>query len=356
MRRVLIIGGAALLIAVALLGYAVLNLNRIISENKAYALAEIGDALGRRVEVGDVKASLGWGVILHVTGVKIADDPAFSPSPIIELSEVYGEAELLPLLAGHLDLRRLVFKEPQVRIVRGADGTLNLSTLGKKPETSVLIRKNPIWEKPREKQPAQGGAASGPSIAPGETTPSEPRSSGNLGALERFAVNAFSIRNGTVSYNDLGAGGEPLAVTAIDFDVSHFSATSRFDIAGKMAALDSDQNVTLSGEIGPLVSDGKLDAGAVPIDLEATIGPLVLERLRRVERLARSIPQPLAISDVVQVKAKITGVADSLKFELASDQALPASSTPAYWTSPPAFRSGSQSPDRETTEWSPSAS
>ena len=71
------------------------------------------------------------------------------------------------------------------------------------------------------------------------------------------------------------------------------------------------------------MSDSKLDAGAVPIDLEATIGPLVLERLRRVERLARSIPQPLAISDVVQVKAKIIGVADSLKFELTSDLGTP---------------------------------
>src|SRR5208282_2333936 len=138
MRRVLIIGGAALLIAVALLGYAVLNLNRIISENKGYALAEIGAALGRKVEVGDVKASLGWGVILDVTGVKIAEDPAFSPSPIIEVSEVYGEAELLPLLAGHLDLRRLVLVEPQVRIVRSAGGKLNFDEIGKKRETSAL--------------------------------------------------------------------------------------------------------------------------------------------------------------------------------------------------------------------------
>ena len=164
MRRILIIGGAALLIVVALLGYAVRNLNRIISENKGYALAEIGDALGRKVEVGDVKASLGWGVILDVTGVKIADAPAFSPSPIIEVSEVYGEAELLPLLAGHLNLRRLVFKGPQVRIVRGADGKLNLNGIGKKRETSTLTPEKPVQEKIGDKKPPdQGGAASGPS-------------------------------------------------------------------------------------------------------------------------------------------------------------------------------------------------
>ena len=265
MRRVLIIGGAALLIAVALLGYAVLNLNRIIRENKPYALAEISGALGRKVEVGDVKASLRWGVILDITGVKIADDPAFSPSPIIEVSEVYGEAELLPLLGGHLSLRRLVFKEPQVRIVRDAGGKLNLSGIGKKRETRA-----PTPEKTGENKPAdQGGPASGTSTSiaqgeatPGESTRSESRGSGELGSLEGFAVDTVSIRNGTVSYDDLGAGGEPLAITAIDLDVTHFSATRRFDVVGKMAALDSDQNVTLSGEVGPLVSDGKLDAGA----------------------------------------------------------------------------------------------
>jgi len=331
MRRVLIIGGAALLIAVALLGYAVLNLNRIIRENKPYALAEISGALGRKVEVGDVKASLRWGVILDITGVKIADDPAFSPAPIIQVSEVYGEAELLPLLGGRLSLRRLVFKEPQVRIVRDADRKLNLNGIGKKPETSAPIPQKPVPEKTGENKPAdQGGPASGTSTSiaqgeatPGESTRSESRGSGNLGSLEGFAVDTVSIRNGTVSYDDLGAGGEPLAVTAIDLDVTNFNATRRFDVAGKMAALDSDQNVTLSGEAGPLVSDGKLDAGAIPIDLEATIGPIVLERLRRVERLARSIPLPLAISDVFQVKAKIAGVADSLKFELSSDLSTP---------------------------------
>src|SRR5208282_2257621 len=152
MRRVLIIGGAALLIAVALLGYAVLNLNRIISENKGYALAEIGAALGRKVEVGDVKASLRWGVILDITGVKIADDPAFSPAPIIEVSEVYGEAELLPLLGGHLSLRRLVFREPQVRIVRDAGGKLNLNEIGKKRETSALTPEQPVQEKTGEEK------------------------------------------------------------------------------------------------------------------------------------------------------------------------------------------------------------
>jgi hypothetical protein len=312
MRRILIVVGAAFLIAGVLLGYAVLNLNRIIGENKAYALAEISDALGRKVEIRDVKASLRWGVIVDVTGVKIADDPAFSPSPIIEVSEVYGEAELMPLLAGHLSLRRLVFKEPQVRIVRDAGGKLNLNEIGKNPEPGA-----PTPEKLGENKPAdQGGPASGTStsIAQGEATP---------GALERFAIKAVSIRNGTLSYNDLGAGGEPLAVTAIDLDLTRFSAIRRFDIIGKMAALDSDQNVTFSGQVGPLVSDGKLDAGAVPIDLEATVDPIVLERLRRVELLARSIPLPLAISDIFQVKARITGVADSLKFELNSDLSGP---------------------------------
>ncbi len=327
MRRALIIAGAALLIVVAILGYAVLNLNRIISENKGRVLVKISEAIGRQVEVGDVKASLGWGVVLDITGLKIADAPAFSQSQIIEASEVYGEAELLALLGGHLHLRRLVFKGPQVRIVRDPGGKLNLSALGKKPESSVPTLNRPATGKPGEKIPTeQGGTASGPSIAEsepaqGETTQS--KGSGNLGALERFAVNTFNIQNGTVSFSDLSMGGEPLQITAIDFDVNHFSAGEPFDIAGKMAVLDSDQNVTVSGEVGPLVSGGKLDFGALPLELEATVGPLLLERMRQSPIVQRLIPLPLAISDFFKLEAKVSGVPDSLKIALTTDLSSP---------------------------------
>src|SRR5271156_4173853 len=137
MRKALAVAGAVIVLVVAILAFAILSLNRIISENRAYVLGKLSAVLGRTVEVQDVTASLGWGVVLDITGLKVADDPAFSQLPMVQASEVYGEAELLPLLTGHLHLRRLVFKELQARVVRDQNGEVNLALLGKQPRANA---------------------------------------------------------------------------------------------------------------------------------------------------------------------------------------------------------------------------
>jgi hypothetical protein len=312
MRKALAVAGAVIVLLVAILAFAILSLNRIISEDRAYVLGKLSAVLGRPVEVQDVTASLGWGVVLDITGLQVADDPAFSPLPMVQASEVVGEADLLPLLIGHLRLRRLVFKDLQARVVRDQGGEVNFAVLGKHrrakaPPSGTLAPANP--------------PAGKPSSEVAETAPhAEKKHSNNMAALERFALDTLSIQNATVSYTDLAIGGEPLQVTAIDLEISQFSATQPFAIAGKLAAFGADQNLVLSGEIGPLVGDdGKLDTRALPLDLKASIGPIALDQLRQIAALARVIPGPLSISDPTQATATVTGSPVALNFSLDGD-------------------------------------
>src|SRR5271156_6257884 len=314
MRKALAVAGAVIVLVVAILAFAILSLNRIIREDRAYVLGKLSAVLGRPVEVQDVTASLGWGVVLDITGLQVADDPAFSPLPMVQASEVVGEADLLPLLIGHLRLRRLVFKDLQARVVRDQSGEGHFAVLGqrrraKAPPSGTLAPANPPAGKPSSEVAETGGE---PHAAK--------KHSNNAGALERFALDTLSIQNATVSYTDLAAGGAPLQVTAIDLDINHFSATQPFAIAGKLAALGADQNLALSGEIGPLVGDdGKLDTRALPLDLKASIGPIALDQLRQIAALARVIPGPLSISDPTQATATVTGSPVALNFSLDGD-------------------------------------
>ena len=54
--------------------------------------------MGRHVEVGKIQAQMGWGVSVEISGLTIADDPAFSAKPFLAASEVSADVEFFPLL------------------------------------------------------------------------------------------------------------------------------------------------------------------------------------------------------------------------------------------------------------------
>src|SRR5271157_1558994 len=327
-RKIAMIGGVAGLVIVALFIYAVLNLNRIINQNRDYVLARISDSIGRSVEVQNVGLSLGWGIVLNISGLKVADDPAFSQLPIMEAGEVDGEAEFFPLLFGRLRLRRLVFKELRVRIIRDARGVLNLSEIGKKSGGA----KEPAAEKGAK---PLSGAAVTRSEGEGAATEAKP---GGSAALEKFAIKTFSLQGGKVSYSDLAAGGQPLEVTSIDLNVRHFSMSGSFEISGSLAALGTDQNLAVSGEVGPLMRAGTINVAAMPLDLKVTVGPLKLDRVRQIPGVGGAIPRQLAISDAVEAKAGVSGTLDALKFAMDTDLSSPRVTYAGLFDKPPGVR------------------
>jgi len=136
MRRVIVaaaaIVGAVVIFAGAILFLAATNLNSIIAERRQPILDKVSTALGRNVHIDDIKVSFGWGILADVTGVQVADDPDISKKPFIEASNVYTRLELIPLLARRIEVTEVVLDKPVIRIVQTRDGTLNVSTLGRK--------------------------------------------------------------------------------------------------------------------------------------------------------------------------------------------------------------------------------
>ena len=310
MRRLLLIAGGAIgvaiLIVAAVVGYAYLNLNSIIAANRARLLDRASAALGRPIEAGEIKASLGWGVAIDVTGVKLADDPAFSQLPFVQASDVFLKVELLPLLHKEVKVTELVLRQPQIRVIRDAAGSLNVSTLAKRGAASAG-------------NPAEPGTASQPESealprlaarAPETVSPS---------AVNKLVIQTFTIEDGRVSYVDKQAGGAPVTVNAVNLKVAHFNLAKPFDVTLDLAAFGDRKNLEVSGMAGPLVKDGAIDTGAIPLNLDASVGPLTLAQLKSVPQVAKALPRALAISGEIAMQGKLAGTLDAVNFDASGD-------------------------------------
>ncbi|MBV8359088.1 MAG: AsmA family protein [Deltaproteobacteria bacterium] len=295
MRRLLtgigaVIGVLVLAIS-AILAYAYFNLNSIVASNRGYILARASDALGRPVEVQDIKATIGWGVGMDVSGVKVGDDPSFSQSPFLQAGDVYVNVELMPLLSRSLKVTKLVVKQPQLRIIRDRAGKLNVATIGAK---------------------GAPGQPSRPGTPPSEKTQ-------NAAGLAALTVGSLKIENGSLSYVDQQSGGAPIQLNDFNLAVDNFNVESPFDLAISMAAMDQQRDLAVSGKVGPLMRDGRIQTSAVPLNLDATIGPIAIAQLQTLPQLAHAIPPALSISQPVTIYSKITGNSDAPNVSMNTD-------------------------------------
>ncbi len=119
-------------IAVAVLLVILLALPFLINVNsfRPKIESELTNALGRRVTLGELSLSLLTGKV-GVENVSIADDPAFSKSPFVTAKSLKVGVELMPLIfSKKLNVTGIVLDEPQITLLKAANGTWNFSTLG----------------------------------------------------------------------------------------------------------------------------------------------------------------------------------------------------------------------------------
>jgi uncharacterized protein involved in outer membrane biogenesis len=303
MRRALTIGvvvvGFAVLIVFGVLFYAYLNLNSIIADNRERLLTAVSNALGRDVQAGEIKATLGWGVSADVTGVKVADDPAISDQPFVEADNVFAKLNLLPLLSKQIDVSEVVLEKPVIRVIQTADGKLNVSTIGRK-------REHAHREAPREKREGPAGGT------PLEGPPGKPRE------LPSLFVKNFTVEGGQLVFEQK-ANGTNLTVNSIDLHLRDFALNQAFEIDLTLAALGTTQNLDVAAKIGPVLQGGGLDVNAIPLSAKVKVGPIDFDSLKSIEMIAKAIPPKLAITGPLAADITADGTVDSIKFNVASD-------------------------------------
>ncbi len=314
MRKALIalsiVVAVIILIVAGVVGYAVLNLNRIVQDNRDLILTRASAALGRKVGVEQIKASLGWGVMADLQGVTIADDPAFSSTPFVQAADVLAQVEFIPLLFRQIKITQLTLSNPAVRIMRNASGRLNISTIGAKQSATAgsLSAGAPTAGVP-------SGAASGALTGASPMASAPPAKSSSI--LNNIAISSFAIENGALTYQDGSAA--PLEIKTLDLNVDNFGFSSPFDLKLSLAALGDQKNLDLSGKIGPILSNHGLDINEIPVALTASVGPLSLAAMRALPQLAKAIPPAIQVSDPINATLNASGTLGALELGVVTD-------------------------------------
>jgi AsmA protein len=111
----------------------------------------IGSALGRRVEIDNVRLRALPNPGFDLEGLVIYDDPAFSEEPMVRAQDVAATIRLRSLLRGRLEIARLSATEPSINLVRNHEGRWNLTAL---LERNARIPVAPTGKASSERRPA----------------------------------------------------------------------------------------------------------------------------------------------------------------------------------------------------------
>src|SRR5262245_36657522 len=269
-----IIAGAILVSTIGVAALLLLNLNSLIARNKGYLIAQVEQALGRKISVGEVEATLFTGLGVKLTDFAMADDPAYSSEDFVRAKDLQVNVKFWSLLRKELQVKRVILHAPVIRVVRNAEGKFNFSTIGKKE---------------KEKKPATDKE-------PKERAPRETREEAQPG----FLVSLVDISRGDLRYIDQKEGAD-LELRQIDLKVEDLDLNRPFSVSLAAAVYDDKQNLKFKSKVGPVRADSAFDQA--PLDGEVDIDPLDMTRLTSaLPNLKSKLSKSVDLSGVFRVK------------------------------------------------------
>jgi len=297
MRRVFVISGivaaGAALIAAAVTAYAVYNLTALITRHQNRILHQLSDALSRPVEVGAIKAKVGLGLAIEASGLKIADDPAFSNTPFMTTDKASFEVKFLPLLRGKVEVLSLELAQPNIRILRNAQGRLNVDSIGESPRSAAAM--------------------------PGRSHRRWGLRNVFFGAVQTLSVKAFGMQDGTIYFSDASLKGVPLQINHVNTEMNGFHTGSPFTVQVNCALFSDRPNVQFSGKMGPLLRNHVIDIPDFGFDLTFKVGPVTIDNLRTLVAPGLIVPVVVAMPDPVSASGTITGTLQSMVVDASSN-------------------------------------
>lgn len=271
MRKWIVVG-AILVAFTGVVSVALLNINSLIARNKSYLLDQAEAALGRTISAGEVEATLFSGIGVRLTHFAMSDDPAFAAGEFVRTKDLQINLKFWPLLKREVQVKRVILHDPVIRVIRNREGKFNFSTIGKKAKTE-----KPAAEKEERK----------------DSGPKDDTSSA-------FLVSLVDISNGDIRYLDRKEGTD-LQLRRIDLKVEDFDFDQPFAVKLAAAIFADEQNLKLTGKVGPLRRDGANEM--VPVEGQIDLDPLDMTRLKAAApKLKNSLPKDLELSGVFRIK------------------------------------------------------
>ena len=191
---------------------------------KDQMVARAGEELGRTIFVdGHISLAVLPIPTFSVSGVRVINPPGTDLREMVRLKSLNVQVELLPLLAGSIEVAKIVLVEPDIVLERFPDGRVN-------------------WALPL--------------IAPRQVSGDRADSDG---VFPQVILDQIDIRNGTLTYLD-SVKGFSERLEKIDLIVSAPSVRGPYDISGAINFRGS--RVEIAGGILELVGDKKMGLSA----------------------------------------------------------------------------------------------
>jgi uncharacterized protein involved in outer membrane biogenesis len=277
-----------------------MNLSAIANRNKDFLLSRAESALGRRVSIEKIGVTLLGGIGVRLEHVVIADDPAFSTDAFLTARDLQVNAKLLPLLKKRFEIKRVILRDPEIRIIRNEQGRLNTTTLGA----------------------PKGASASG--SAGSNTAPS--------GAAAPLVVSLVNLEGGEVHFSDRSAGLD-LKLTQIESHVEELDFNKPIALSLKAAFLAEEPNLKLTGQFGPIGQP--VDVKNLAVQLAIELDPLDVATLARaVPSIGKAMPPNLKMSGPLSARIEAAGRPDSVKVDLRIDATQASASLPQFQKTP----------------------
>ncbi|MHC4507249.1 MAG: AsmA family protein, partial [Planctomycetota bacterium] len=117
MRRWWIALGFVVLVLLAVVIVAVLNLNRLLNQNREVIAERAQRAVGREIRFGELRVSFARGLAVRVQDLHVGDDPAFSEEGFVSAEAVDVGVHILPALFGRIEVGRVVLRNGALRFI-----------------------------------------------------------------------------------------------------------------------------------------------------------------------------------------------------------------------------------------------
>ena len=266
MKRFLKIVG----IMVVVLIVAVIAIPFLIDANtfKPKLEAELTDALGRKVTVGNLSLSILSGAV-SADNIAIADDPKFSNTPFVQARALKVGVEMIPLIFSRtLNVTNLTLDQPQISLVKSENGERwNFSSLGGNNSSAPARGTATAAAKGSTSRSASTSKPSAEQTAP--SSPAEKTSSGSSSSTgnPNLSVAKLNVNSGRLTVSRADSTQPQRVYSNVNIEVTNFSFASSFPFS-MSAELPAGGTMKLTGNAGPVNAD---NAALTPLNAKISV-------------------------------------------------------------------------------------
>ena len=230
--------------------------------------AELTEALGRKVTVGNLSLSILSGAV-SADNIAIADDPKFSNTPFVQARALKVGVEMIPLIFSRtLNVTNLTLDQPQISLVKSENGERwNFSSLGGNNSSAPARGTATAADKGSTSRSAGTSKPSAEQTAP--STPAEKTSSGSSSSTgnPNLSVAKLNVNNGRLTVARADSTQPQRVYSNVNIEVTNFSFASSFPFS-MSAELPAGGTMKLTGNAGPVNAD---NAALTPLNAKISV-------------------------------------------------------------------------------------